>query len=328
MRITTVYTGQFLFLPLPKSANCIFFFFDQKCAMGVHYCWFISLLVWKSVVAIGILVFMFVPINIHRTDLMSKTNYYRQTRDAFRFEPEHHFCSKPALEGTASKDEILRALDLPLGSALSDSLTIFGECLAKSAKNKIRNSDASLSCMCSPNPGYLALIFVTMLSLIISLAQLCGAKLFDGYEESCAFYGASIWLITVGIATIFHILWFDEVWLPNTLYHRNFFAKPTEWTMAIVFSVIYFFMSFFEFFCLDPMRYADDDNKGGNGGGNELRSYKKALRRIIVFTEVRMNRLTIWNAWSVVSQLDEIKKRYRVGRCTAKEKPFFFKTYP
>lgn len=280
-------------------------------------------MVWKLAVAFGILVFLLKPTKLHRQELVVNGRVYQFSSRQFRFEPKHHFCSLPKEINAVNKTEILEAMDLPQNSELSDWLKEMGTCLVQ-MKNFRWDHE---SCMCKTNPGYVLLICMSIVSIIIGLAQLSASRYFDGYEASMAFFGALAWLTGVCVGTTFHIIWYDNVWLPDKLYSQNYFQKPTEWSVALIYATAYFIFSLLEFLCLDPMRYADEEGKDGL---KRKRSYQQALGRIIVFTAVqREQQITLCSTGLCnAAELDDVEKWYPKRRQTGKMKPFFHKSWP
>lgn len=296
--------------------------------MEVGECLFKFSFLWKFVSCVAILVLLLHPTALYQEDFSTIGFKHNSSFTSVIFKPWNHFCSPPSEVSSLNGSEILKVLDLPNGTVVSESLSRYGQCRRKSLELQ---SDASW-CLCNPNPAYVCLICVSSISIVVYLCQIIFYKSFNDYDLILGFFGALLWFVAVATAILFQSLERnDELWLPDSLHESYYFRKPAVWTLAMVFAGICLFLSIMEFCLLDPNK----DEMGTEMITSPEGGCKHALHRVIVLVHLRMIRINVCGRnnsddWSMETppRRNEYRRIEAMERYRFRPKPKFLHTFP
>lgn len=222
--------------------------------MSVHKCRRLLILFSKMLTAAGIATCLMYPTPIFREELKHDGQEgFKITFTEITFSVEHHFCAMPEARAVMVKsEEIFNALNLPNGTQFNKDLEKFGECRAKLTKLE---KDLTL-CFCQQFTFYLVITLAAIVSTVFQLCEII-LSLWKKTNVDCsvlACVSAVTWLLLACLATTYHTIWYEDIWLPDALFGQSYFQRPVAWSVAIGGCYVYFSLSVLEFILFSPKK--------------------------------------------------------------------------
>lgn len=207
----------------------------------------------KSAMTIAIIILVLDPKTIRRETLTTKITGFESNVPQIRFQARHLFCALPRSSFDINKSEILANLNLPNGTVIDEELERFGICLSE-----IRLNQTVDSCSCKTRPAYIILLIGAVISLLFDFCKFCLISVTEKYTSDLEAEGKGAcfswlavdflqWFTIACVSLWYHVSWFDTVWLPDSAYGQNYFARPFEWTLAVILAFVCSLCCFYEF---------------------------------------------------------------------------------
>lgn len=145
------------------------------------------------------------------------------------------FCKIPEGRAISINDaDVFQSLNLPNNTILSGKLRKSGECLAKAVKIK----EDETSCSCDRNLPFIVLIFISVLSFFVSLIQSIKgppSSFKAGFCSNFSTLWAALYFFVLLWATVKEWLFYETIYLPNSIDYQIYLKTPSHWWWAIGF---------------------------------------------------------------------------------------------